>query len=136
MRVSGPLLDRVDLHVQTPTVPYRRLTDTEDGPASREVRARVHRCRAIQSARFSAEKGLFANGQMGPAEIRRWCRPSRAVAGLLQGALDRIGLSARSYHRILKVARTIADLDDASEIGVKHAAEALQYRALDRRWAA
>ena len=78
-------------------------------------------------------EGVHANGQMGPAQIRRWCRPSRGVARLLQRGVDQMGLSARAYHRVLKVARTLADLDGAPDIREEHAREALQYRALDRR---
>ena len=132
-RVSGPLLDRVDLHVEVPAVPFRALAGEPLGAGSHEVRERVERARAVQTERFRARPGLYANGQMGASEIRRFCRASRPVAGLLQRALDRLGLSARAYHRILKVARTVADLDGSDQIRSAHAAEAIQYRALDRR---
>jgi magnesium chelatase family protein len=132
-RISGPLLDRIDLHVEVPSVPYRELTARADNGGSATVRARVARSRERQRARFSSAPGIHANGQMGPTEIRRWCRPAPAVARLLQRSLDRLGLSARAYHRILKVARTIADLDEAAEIAPEHAAEAVQYRTLDRQ---
>jgi magnesium chelatase family protein len=132
-RISGPLLDRIDLHVEVPAVPYGELTARGDKEGSSAMRGRVARCRARQRTRFSAAPGVHANGQMGPTQIRRWCRPSQAVARLLQRSLDRLGLSARAYHRILKVARTIADLDGADEIGPEHAAEAVQYRTLDRQ---
>lgn len=131
-RVSGPLLDRMDLHVEVPAVPYRALVDREGREPSETVCRRVAHGRAIQSARFRDTPDVHANGQMGPAELRRWCRVDPSVARLLQRALDRLGLSARAYHRVLKVARTIADLADSTEITPEHAAEAVQYRALDR----
>lgn len=131
-RVSGPLRDRIDLHLHVPPVPFRSLDGGLDGVGSPEVRDRVTRARTLQVRRFERLQGVHANGHMGPAGIRAWCRPSRAVASLLQRAMDRTGLSARAYHRILKVARTIADLEGSREILVEHAAEAVQYRSLDR----
>lgn len=131
-RVSGPLLDRIDLHVHVPPVPFETLVGTKRGSASREVASRVATARTAQSARFSGVDGVHANGHMGPGEMRRHCRPSRPVARLLQQAVDRLGLSARAYHRVLKVARTIADLDGEEAIAVEHAAEAVQYRCMDR----
>lgn len=131
-RVSGPLRDRIDLHVQVPAVPFRSLASDASGDATADVRERVTRARAAQRRRFERLHGVHANGHMGPAGIRVWCRPSRRVAVLLQRAMDRTGLSARAYHRILKVARTIADLEGSPEILPEHAAEAVQYRSLDR----
>ncbi|MBW3535066.1 MAG: YifB family Mg chelatase-like AAA ATPase, partial [Gemmatimonadetes bacterium] len=131
-RVSGPLLDRIDLHVEVPSVPFRRLTADARGERSASVRARVAAARARQRARFADTPGVRANGQMGAAELRRFARPPAAVARLLQRAVDRIGLSARAYHRILKVARTIADLEGDVALRPEHAAEAVQYRSLDR----
>jgi magnesium chelatase family protein len=132
-RVSGPLMDRIDLHIQVPAVPFRSLAADRAGESSEQIRARVIAARERQHARFAELEGVHANGQMGPGEIRRWCRPSRAVARLLQEGVDRLGLSARAYHRVLKVARTIADLEGADTIEDRHAGEALQYRGLDRR---
>ncbi len=131
-RVSGPLLDRIDLHAEVPAVPHRALDTGEDPPQSQEVRLHVARCRELQRQRFRGCPGVHANGHMGPAQLRRWCRPSRAVAALLQRALDRLGLSARAYHRVLKVARTIADLDGSDALEPHHVAEAVQFRSLDR----
>jgi magnesium chelatase family protein len=132
-RVSGPLLDRIDIHLHVPAVPFDRLDGDEDGASSEEVRLRVADARAVQEARFAGLSGVFANGHMRPADLRRWCRPSPRVAAMLQRAVDRTGLSARAYHRILKVARTIADLARSDDILLEHAAEAVHYRSLDRR---
>jgi magnesium chelatase family protein len=132
-RVSGPLLDRIDLHVPVDRVPFKELASKGDGSESPAIRGRVRRAREIQAARFQGVEGVFANGQMGPREIRRHCRPTRKVAQILQRALDHLGLSARAYHRILKVARTIADLDGSQTMGTGHVGEAIQYRSLDRK---
>ncbi len=131
-RVSGPLLDRIDLHVPMHRIPYQDLASGGGGKESPGVLRRVCRARDRQAARFREAQGVHCNGQMGPGEIRRHCQASLEVARLLQRALDRLQLSARAYHRVLKVARTVADLDDSGEIGPAHVAEAIQYRALDR----
>ena len=131
-RVSGPLIDRIDLHLQVPPVPFEQLSGDGEGSSSGQIKARVSKACRLQEARFEGVEAVHANGQMRPMELRRWCQPSRAVSRLLQRAVDRLGLSARSYHRILKVARTIADLEGAEEIRRRDAAEALQYRYLDR----
>jgi magnesium chelatase family protein len=131
-RVSGPLLDRIDIHLHVPAVPFESLAGDDDGASSRDVRHRVATARAIQEARFADVPGVFANGHMRPADLRRWCRPSARVAAMLQSAVDRTGLSARAYHRILKLARTVADLACSEDIRVEHAAEAVHYRSLDR----
>jgi magnesium chelatase family protein len=132
-RVSGPLLDRIDLHVPVTRVPVQDLEYRGPvGPSSAEVRMRVLAARERQRARFRASSGIRCNSDMGPAQIREVCRPSKAVAALLRRAIERIGLSARAYHRVLKVARTIADLEGATEIEGHHAAEAIQYRGMDR----
>jgi magnesium chelatase family protein len=131
-RISGPLLDRIDVHVNVPPVPFRELSREPAGEGSSEVRARVLRAREAQRIRFAADGGVHCNSQMGPVQIRRCCRAAPDVARLLQRAVDRLGLSARAYHRILKVARTLADLDGSDAIRASHAAEAIHYRALDR----
>jgi magnesium chelatase family protein len=125
-------MDRMDLHVPVPAVPFRSLGEEERASESGPVRRRVVRARERQARRYRDTAGLYANGQMTPGEIRRFCRPNGEVARLLQRAFDRLGLSARGYHRILRVARTVADLDGAREITTAHAAEAVQYRSLDR----
>ncbi len=109
------------------------LTGVEPGETSAAVRKRVVRARRLQRERLAEVKGVYANGQMGAAELRRFCRPSKGVVRMLQRAMDRLELSARAYHRILKVARTIADLAGAKEIEEAHVAEAIQYRGLDRQ---
>jgi magnesium chelatase family protein len=131
-RISGPLLDRIDLHVPVGHVDFQDLSSGPNGKESPGIRGRVTRARSIQGARLGASPGKYCNGQMGPEEIRRFCKPRPEVARLLQSALDRLGVSARAYHRILKVSRTIADLEGAHEIGQTHVAEAVQYRCLDR----
>jgi magnesium chelatase family protein len=118
--------------VSVPPVPFRELADEPAGEGSVQVRERVVRAREAQSERFAGVIGVHNNGQMGPAEIRRCCRATPEVARLLQRAVDRLGLSARAYHRILKVARTLADLESSDAIRPAHAAEAIQYRGLDR----
>ena len=131
-KVSGPLLDRIDLHVEVTPVPFEALGRTEDAEPSAAVRGRVEAARERQAARFSNAPGQFANAQMTSRQVRRWCRLDDASRGLLQSALTRLGLSARAHDRILKVSRTIADLDGADDLGPAHLAEAIQYRSLDR----
>lgn len=132
-RISGPLLDRIDLQVEVPAVPFHDLQDERRGEATAQVRARVCAARALQRTRFQDRPGVYANGQMDPGDIRRWCRPTRDVVRFLQRAVDGLGLSARAYHRVLKVGRTIADLAGEEVISRDHVAEALLYRRMDRR---
>lgn len=132
-RISGPLLDRIDLHVPVAPVPFQDLQEEVGETESAAVRRRVAGARSVQEARFAGFQRIHNNGQMGPGELRRYCRPTPQVARLLQQAVDGLGLSARAYHRILKVARTIADLAGARQISPAHAGEAIQYRGLDRR---
>jgi magnesium chelatase family protein len=131
-RISGPLLDRIDLHVPVHRVPFHELAGMGEGEESPKIRERVCKARALQMARFRTRKGIHCNGLMGPSEIRSFCGASPEVARLLQQAIDRMTLSARAYHRILKVARTVADLDGRQDIATGHVAEAIQYRSLDR----
>ncbi len=135
-RVSGPLMDRIDLHLHVPPVPFRSLHEAggeaPDGSSSADARRRVSAAREVQRRRFGRVACVYANGHMRPTDIRRWCRPGREARDILQKAMDRAGLSARAYHRILKVARTIADLEGCEHVGATHVAEALQYRSLDR----
>jgi magnesium chelatase family protein len=131
-RLSGPLLDRIDLHVEVPRVPHRDLADPRDAEPSSAIRARVEAARAIQAERL-APFGLHANARMQARHIRKFCPVDEQGQKLLEMVTDRLGLSARSYARILKVARTIADLAGCEQIRQEHLAEAVQYRGLDRR---
>jgi len=131
-RVSGPLLDRIDLHVEVPAVRYRELSDGRLGEASAVIRERVLRARDLQRDRFADRVGTYANAHMGARDIREFCRIDEAGDALLRTAVARLGFSARAYHRILKIARTLADLEAAPAIGSSHLAEAIQYRSLDR----
>ncbi|MFN2479868.1 MAG: YifB family Mg chelatase-like AAA ATPase [Pyrinomonadaceae bacterium] len=133
-RISGPLLDRIDIHVDVPAVRFKELAG-EGAPteSSEEIRARVAAARERQLARFGGE-GIFANAQMSPRQIRRFCRIDAECERLLESAMARQGLSARAYDRILKVSRTIADLDAAGDVRPAHVAEAVGYRSLDRTY--
>jgi magnesium chelatase family protein len=135
-RVSGPLLDRIDIHLEVPTVPYRDLTCADAEEPSAVVRQRVELARVRQRQRFCDRPGLYANAHMTARDLRRYCPLSEPVEGLLREAVARLGLSARAYHRVLKIARTIADLAGADELATSHVSEAIQYRSLDRRRAA
>ncbi len=126
-RISGPLLDRMDIYVEVPRVEYDKLAGAPTGDASAVVRERVIAARERQSARFKNTPHQ-ANADMGPAEVWEWCKPDTAASGLAKAAMERMHLSARAFHRTLKLARTIADLADADEIGAPHLAEAIQYR--------
>ncbi|MBN1140280.1 MAG: YifB family Mg chelatase-like AAA ATPase [Deltaproteobacteria bacterium] len=131
-RLSGPLLDRIDLQIEVPRVPHRDLADPADGEPSAAIRGRVEAARAIQHRRL-AEFGLHCNAQMQARHIRRFCSADEEGKRLLELVTDRLALSARSYTRILKVARTIADLAGEENIRQMHLAEAIQYRSLDRK---
>ncbi|HET9293961.1 MAG TPA: YifB family Mg chelatase-like AAA ATPase [Gemmatimonadales bacterium] len=132
-RLSGPLLDRIDIHLEVPAVAYRDLTAKEPAETSAGIRARVERAREVQRERFRNLPGVYANAHMSARDLRRYCRLSEPVEALLRVAITRLGLSARAYHRILKIARTIADLTGAAELAPAHVSEAIQYRTLDRR---
>jgi magnesium chelatase family protein len=132
-RVSGPLLDRIDIHLEVPAVKYRELAVQAGGEASETIRDRVDRARVVQRERFAGRAGVYANAHMAPRDIRQFCRVSEGADALLKTAISRLGLSARAYHRILKIGRTIADLAQAATIDPRHVAEAIQYRSLDRR---
>ena len=130
-RISGPLLDRIDIHIEVPAVKYKELTDQRAAEPSSTIRERVDRGRKLQLERFGG-KSIFCNAQMGPREINAFCQVDSAGERLLELAINRLGLSARAYTRILKVARTIADLDATPSIAAHHISEAIQYRSLDR----
>ncbi|HDN79879.1 MAG TPA: ATP-binding protein [Chloroflexi bacterium] len=126
-RISGPLLDRIDIHVEVPRVEYEKLASDRIGEPSASIRQRVERARTIQRERL-AKAGLMCNADMGPAEIREFCYIDEAGKSLLRAAMKQLGMSARAYHRVLKLARTIADLEGSEGILPHHLAEALQYR--------
>jgi magnesium chelatase family protein len=130
-RISGPLLDRIDIHIEVPAVRYRELVDRSRGESSSAIRERVNRARDLQLARFRGT-AFYCNAQMGARELQAWCEVESEGERLLELAVNRLGLSARAYTRILKVARTIADLDCSTVIQPQHLSEAIQYRSLDR----
>ena len=130
-KISGPLMDRIDIHVEVPAVPYKDLRKEGMAESSESIRNRVTAAHTIQAERFSKTK-IYGNAQMNSRHIRKYCEVDDASAGLLESAIDKLGLSARAYNRILKIARTIADLERAADIESSHIAEAIQYRSLDR----
>ncbi|MFO0960300.1 MAG: YifB family Mg chelatase-like AAA ATPase [Isosphaeraceae bacterium] len=130
-KISGPLLDRIDLHVEVPAVPFAQLSEAPTGASSEDFRGQVLRARARQAARFGS-KGPGVNGRMTPRQIRKFCVLKPESMSLLKGAMEELGLSARAHDKILRVARTLADLDSSEEIGPHHVAEAVGYRSLDR----
>ena len=133
-KISGPLLDRIDIHIEVPAVKYKELRGEASAEDSAAVRERVIRARRIQMERFAGEKRVYANAQMPPKLIRKYCAISADGEKLLENAVTRLGLSARAHDRILKVARTVADLDAADGIEPRHLGEAIQYRTLDRTY--
>jgi magnesium chelatase family protein len=134
-KISGPLLDRIDIHIDVPAVKFKELASDAPGEPSDAIRERVERARRVQLERFHSEK-IFCNAQMTPRLIRKYCVIDSASKGLLENAITRLGLSARAYDRILKVSRTLADLQGRPDITPEHVSEAIQYRTLDRTfWA-
>ena len=129
-KISGPLLDRIDIHIEVPSVRYRELSKRSEGEASEAIKRRVNKARDIQKERFKG--AAVCNARMSNRQIKRWCAPDEDSRRLIEMAVDRLGLSARAYTRILKVARTIADLEGEEEIRQPHVSEAIQYRTLDR----
>ncbi|MEJ8816626.1 YifB family Mg chelatase-like AAA ATPase [Lacibacter sp. H407] len=135
-KISGPLLDRIDLHVEVTPVPFSELSRVENSEVSAVIRDRVIAAREIQAERYKDVEGIYANAQMSSKQLKEICVISQAGQTLLKAAMDKLNLSARAYDRILKVSRTIADLAQSSDIKVEHLAEAIQYRSLDREgWA-
>lgn len=130
-KISGPLLDRIDLHIEAPALSLNELRSDKPGESSAAIRERVEAARAHQHGRFTGSKTV-ANARMTHAQIRKHCALDSALGDLLQTAMEQLSLSARAYDRILKVARTIADLAGAEKIESRHLLEAIQYRSLDR----
>ncbi|HAK88978.1 MAG: hypothetical protein A2077_07200 [Nitrospirae bacterium GWC2_46_6] len=130
-RVSGPLLDRIDIHVDVPAVPYKELSNEHAGEKSEVIRQRVAEARERQLKRFKDDR-MFANGQMKTRHLKKYCKLAEDAHAILDAAMQKLGLSARAYSRILKVSRTIADLEGSEDIRSRHASEAIQYRTLDR----
>ncbi len=134
-RISGPLLDRIDIEVELPSISFEELSAKDPGAeTSATIRDRVVKARAFAAARMNGEKSIFCNAQLDAAAIRKYCVTDRAAEAILQSAYDRMGLSARGYDRVMRVARTIADLDGAEIIGAAHIAEAIQLRSLDKKY--
>jgi len=131
-RVSGPLLDRIDIHIEVPAVPYKELTTEYTGEKSEDIRKRVVAARDIQLERFKDDKKIYSNGQMKTRHIKKYCKLKPDAQSLLETAMHKLGLSARAYTRILKLSRTIADLETSEDIQSHHVSEAIQYRTLDR----
>ncbi|WP_442267446.1 YifB family Mg chelatase-like AAA ATPase [Tenacibaculum sp. ZS6-P6] len=131
-KISGPLLDRIDLHIEVNPVPFEKLSDTKRGESSLIIRERVTAARAIQTKRFQSLENVHYNAQMNTKQIREYCKLNESSKKLLKTAMEQLNLSARAYDRILKVARTIADLDNSVDVIENHIAEAIQYRSLDR----
>ncbi|MFH1611799.1 MAG: YifB family Mg chelatase-like AAA ATPase [bacterium] len=127
-KISGPLLDRIDLHIEVPRVAYDKLSDDKSGESSKSIRKRIEKTRKIQQIRFKDDKNVLTNSEMGNQHIRKFCKIDQQSQNLLKTAVNQLHLSARSYYRLLKLARTIADLADEENITQIHIAEALQYR--------
>ena len=131
-KISGPLLDRIDIHIEVTPVPFEKLSEERKGEGSVEIRKRVTAAREIQTQRFAEIENVHYNAQMNTKHIRKYCIMDDASKELLKNAMERLNLSARAYDRILKVARTIADLENAADVSGSHIGEAIQYRSLDR----
>ena len=132
-RISGPLLDRIDIQMQVVAVPFQDLSEESGGTGSKDMRAQVLRARQRQERRYAGTR-IFANAHMTPRMIKEFCTLGAESRRLLEAAVERFGLSARGYSRILKIARTIADLEGVDDLALPHVAEAIQYRTLDRQF--
>lgn len=132
-KISGPLLDRLDIHVEVPAVEYSELTNRKPEESSAEILKRVNKARKIQQIRYKKE-GIFCNAALTPAMVRKYCVLTKEAEELIKAAFDKLGMSARSYDRLLKIARTIADLDGKENIGVEHISQAINFRKLDKKY--
>ena len=131
-KISGPLLDRIDIHIEVTPVPFEKLSDDRKGESSVDIRKRVTAARELQTKRFADLENVHYNAQMNTKQIREYCKLDDASLELLKSAMERLNLSARAYDRILKVSRTIADLEGSKDVTGAHISEAIQYRSLDR----
>lgn len=132
-KISGPLLDRIDIQIEVTPVKYQKLEGESLNESSEEIKKRVNQARKIQQIRYR-EHGIYSNSELTPSLIDKYCKLDAKCKNLLQNAFEKLGLSARAHARILKVARTIADLDNKENIETKHLAEAISYRSLDRKY--
>jgi magnesium chelatase family protein len=132
-RVSGPLLDRIDIHLEVPAVTYRDLTSRTTGTTSSQMREKVVRAIGVQRERFGRD-GTMTNASMTKPELEKFCELDEAGQALMKQGMEELGLSARAFDKVRKVARTIADLEGSGRIGAAHVSEAIQYRLLDRKW--
>ena len=132
-KISGPLLDRIDIQVEVNEVKYKNLQDTSLAKSSKEMKEQVNKARKIQQERYK-EYGIYSNSELTPKLINEYCKIDNKTSKILEDTFNKLGFSARAYNRILKVARTIADLDDKQNIELKHVAEAIQYRNLDKKY--
>ena len=130
-KISGPLLDRIDIHLEVPALKYKELTEIRDEEQSNAIKERVEKARQIQQERFKPE-GIFYNAQMNNRLIKKYCVLNDEAKEILKMAMTELGLSARAYDKILRVSRTIADLESSETIVAEHVSEAIQYRSLDR----
>lgn len=132
MKISGPMLDRIDIHIEVPRLKDQELVNQASGESSDQIRTRVERARETERKRF-AGSNVYCNAHMNSKQIRKFCDPNDDIKELLKAAINQLDLSARAYDRILKLARTIADLEGVENITLPHVAEAVQYRSLDRK---
>ena len=132
-KISGPLLDRLDIHIEVPQVDFNKLSADEKAESSKDIKARVNKARAIQNKRFEGTS-VTCNAKMTPSMTREYCKLNEQCKQMLERCFDSLGLSARAYDKILRIARTIADLDGSENIELEHITEAVQYRALDRKF--
>lgn len=132
-RISGPLLDRIDIHIEVPPVPFRELSDAVEGTSSAQMRDQVVAARDRQRHRFRSEN-TRVNGKMKAPQIRRHCKPTREAEEILRNAMEDMGLSARAHDKILRVSRTLADMEDQEQIELSHVSEAINFRTLDRNY--
>ncbi|HJJ03618.1 MAG TPA: ATP-binding protein [Clostridiaceae bacterium] len=132
-KISGPLLDRIDIQIEVTAVKYQKLEAEDETENSNKIKERVNKARKVQQERYK-ENGIYSNAELTPKLLNKYCKLDKESKAIMQNAFEKLGLSARAHGRILKVARTIADLDEEENIKVKHIAEAIQYRSLDKKY--